>query len=118
MTMKCLLRVLLAVVCATALSLGAAAPTSAKPDFVFILANDLGVRSGVQEHVATRQAQRDNDWNRITIEARGPVVKTWLNGVPIEHWRMEEYLSGCFGLQLHKGQQGRILWRNLKIKTL
>ena len=118
MTLKCRLRVLLAVAFATALSLGAAAPTSAKPDFVFILADDLGVRSGVQEHAAARQAQRDNDWNRITIEARGPVVKTWLNGVPAAHWRSEEYLSGYFGLQLHKGLQGRILWRKLKIKTL
>ena len=42
MTMKCLLRGLLAVAFATALSLGAGAPTSAKPEIVFILADDLG----------------------------------------------------------------------------
>lgn len=72
----------------------------------------------LQEHATARQAQRDHDWNRLTIEARGPVVKTWLNGVPTAHWRSEEYLSGYFGLQLHKGQQGRVLWRNLKIKPL
>ncbi len=118
MTLKLPLRPLVAVICATAFGVGAAAPTSAKPDVVFLLTDDLGVRSGVQEHAAARQAQRDNDWNRITIGARGPVVKTWLNGVPIEHWRTEEYLGGYFGLQLHKGQQGRILWRNLKIITL
>ena len=41
-----------------------------------------------------------------------------LEMVPCPRWRTEEYLSGYFGLQLHKGQKGRVLWRNLKIKPL
>jgi len=30
----------------------------------------------------------------------------------------KEYLEGYFGLQIHRGQNGRILWRNILIKEL
>ena len=43
MTRTCLFRVVLALVGATALELGAAAPAAARPHVVLILADDLGV---------------------------------------------------------------------------
>jgi len=70
------------------------------------------------EHTETRQAQQQHGWNRMTIEARGSKVRTWLNGVPVANWETDTYLSGAFGLQIHKGNEGTVLWRNLRVKEL
>ena len=72
----------------------------------------------LKEHVKTRTAIKKDDWNRLTIMADGKVVRTWINGVPMAHWVDEkgEYPKGFLGLQVHKGKQGKILFRNLKIK--
>ena len=72
----------------------------------------------LKEHVKTRTAIKKDDWNRLTIMADGKVVKTWINGVPMAHWvdEKDEYPKGYFGLQVHKGKQGKILFRNVKIK--
>jgi len=71
----------------------------------------------LKEHAAARQAQTSG-WNRITIEARGDTVKTWLNGVPVAHWKSDKFHAGCFGLQIHKAKQGVVLWRKVKLKEL
>ena len=54
----------------------------------------------------------------MTIEARGSKVRTWLNGVPVANWKTDTFLSGAFGLQIHRGEAGTVLWRNLKVKSL
>jgi len=36
--------------------------------------------------------QKQGQWNRITIQAKGDTVKTWLNGNPAAHWTNSEYL--------------------------
>ena len=59
-----------------------------------------------------------HEWNRVTILAKGNVVKTWINGVPATHWLNDTYLKGFIGLQVHQGSKGQILWRNVKIKEL
>ena len=52
------------------------------------------------------------------IEARGPALKTWVNGVPcadlLDTWELE----GLIALQVHVAKQGRIRWRNIRIKDL
>jgi len=74
----------------------------------------------LKEHVKTQDACKREGWNRVTISAKGNVVKTWINGVPMAHWVDEksEYLKGQFGLQVHAGRQGTISFRNLKVKEL
>ena len=72
----------------------------------------------LKEHAEAREAQKPDGWNRMTIEARGPEVRTWLNGVPISCWKTDKFLSGAFGLQIHAGQKGTMLWRNLMVKPL
>lgn len=74
----------------------------------------------LQEHVPTRTAIKKDDWNRVTISATGKVVKTWINGVPMSHWidAKDEYPKGYFGLQIHKGRQGKVRFRNIKVKRL
>jgi hypothetical protein len=73
----------------------------------------------LKEHQASRNALKKDDWNRITIMAKGNVVKTWLNGVPAAHWVDDgTYPSGFFGLQVHQGKSGKILWKNIRVKEL
>jgi hypothetical protein len=73
----------------------------------------------LKEHKAARAAEDATGWNRVTISAKGNVVKTWLNGVPISHWVDDgTYSQGFFSLQVHKGKAGTILFKNLKVKEL
>tara|TARA_R110002167_G_scaffold45441_6_gene136509 strand:- start:86 stop:883 length:798 start_codon:yes stop_codon:yes gene_type:complete len=73
----------------------------------------------LKEHQAVRAALKKTDWNRLTIMAKGNVVKTWLNGVPAAHWVDDgTYPEGFFGLQIHKGNSGTVLWRDIRVKEL
>lgn len=67
---------------------------------------------------------KQNDWNKVRVEARGPVVKTWLNGTEratITDFRVP---SGFFGFQVHgigndKAKDGtEVRWRNIRIQEL
>jgi hypothetical protein len=70
----------------------------------------------LKEHSAVRVALKENEWNRVTIQAKGNVIKTWLNGVPAAHWTNDTYPKGVFGLQIHQGNSGKVLWRGVKLK--
>ena len=73
----------------------------------------------LKEHAAARAAEKKTDWNRITVSAKGKVVKTWINGVPVTHWVGDgTYSEGFFSLQVHKGKAGTILYKNIKVKEL
>jgi sugar phosphate isomerase/epimerase len=73
----------------------------------------------LEEHQEARSALKKGVWNRLTISAHGKVVKTWVNGVPVAHWVGDgTYSKGLFGLQIHKGNAGTVLWKNLRIKEL
>ena len=70
-------------------------------------------------HKEARAALKKDAWNRLTIKAKGNTIKTWLNGVPAAHWKdYGSYPKGFFGLQIHKGKKGKVLWRNLRVKEL
>jgi len=73
----------------------------------------------LKAHKKARTAIKKEGWNRLTVEARGKVVKTWLNGVPVAHWVGDgTYEKGFLGLQVHKAKTGRVLFKNLRIKEL
>lgn len=73
----------------------------------------------LKDHEKAREAIQREGWNRVTVEARGNVVKTWLNGVPIAHWVGDGTFSeGFFGLQVHKAKTGQVEFRNVRIKEL
>lgn len=70
-------------------------------------------------HDKTRKAMKPKgSWNRITIQAKGDTIKTWLNGVPAAHWKTDLYKQGFFSLQIHSGKEGTVHFRNLKVKEL
>jgi hypothetical protein len=71
----------------------------------------------LKEHERARAAINREGWNRITVEAKGKVVKTWLNGVPVAHWIGDGTFSeGFFGLQVHKARSGQVMFRNIRLK--
>lgn len=73
----------------------------------------------LEEHKQVRDALKKDDWNRITISAKGNVVKTWVNGIPAAHWVGDgTYAKGFFSLQIHKGSQGQVRFKNLLVKEL
>lgn len=69
-------------------------------------------------HTEVRQALKADEWNRVTIQAHGDVIKTWVNGIPAAHLKSDEFMKGSFGLQVHSGKEGKILFRNIKVKEL
>lgn len=71
-------------------------------------------------HKEARAALKKGDWNRVTIQAVGNEIKTWVNGVPAAHWIDEkgDYDKGFFSLQVHSGKKGEIHFRNIKVKEL
>ncbi|QDT12639.1 3-keto-disaccharide hydrolase [Planctomycetes bacterium K23_9] len=70
-------------------------------------------------HQEARDALDREGWNRLTIMAKGDVVKTWVNGVGAAHWVGDgTYAKGFFGLQIHKGAKGKVLWKNVRVKEL
>lgn len=72
----------------------------------------------LKSHADARAALKRNttDWNRLTILAKGNSIKTWVNGVPAANWNDDgTYAQGRFGLQVHKGKAGTILFRNVRI---
>lgn len=69
-------------------------------------------------HEKCRKAMKKDGWNRLTIQAKGDTIKTWLNGVPAAHWKTDTYKRGSFGLQIHSGKEGCVHFRNIKVKEL
>lgn len=70
-------------------------------------------------HEEVRNALVKDDWNRVTILAKGDAVKTWVNGIPAAHWVGDgTYDKGFFSLQIHKGSKGTVRFRNVSVKEL
>lgn len=65
-----------------------------------------------------QKAFKPADWNEFTIQAIGPNIKTWLNGVPCADLVDTADLEGFIALQVHSGKEGQIRWRNLRIREL
>lgn len=61
---------------------------------------------------------KDGDWNSLEIQAIGPSIRTWLNGKPVVNMFDYKDFSGIFGLQVHAGAQGKIRWKNIRVKDL
>jgi len=59
-----------------------------------------------------------NDWNEYVIKAEGDHLQTWVNGVPIADMHDDADATGFIALQVHQGQKGKILWKNVSIKEL
>ena len=69
-----------------------------------------------------RNAFVPGEWNHYRIEAIGPYINTWVNGVQCANLVDDMTAEGIIAFQVHgirnKEQEGKIVkWRNIKIKT-
>ena len=67
---------------------------------------------------------KQNDWNKVRVEAIGDRIRTTLNGEPRADIRDPRVASGFIGLQVHgigkdKSKDGtQVRWRNLRIQEV
>jgi hypothetical protein len=69
-----------------------------------------------------REAYRRGEWNRIRVRAAGPVIQTWVNGIPAATLFDAMTDEGVIGLQVHgvgdRADPLRVRWRGLRIREL
>ena len=78
----------------------------------------------MEEHTKT-DLFKNGEWNTYRVEARGPNVKTFLNGEPVADLTDgESSQKGFIALQVHgyRGKAGPdggvVMWRNIRVKEL
>ena len=69
-----------------------------------------------------RDDKTGHQWNHYRIEAVGPIIRTWVNGVPVAQLVDDRYLTGFIGLQLHANNESdpqgsfSIRFQNIRIQ--
>ena len=63
---------------------------------------------------------KEGEWNTMRVKVQGANVTTWLNGQEMANIVDEKIGAGQgrIALQIHDGGGIRVLWRNLKVRTL
>ena len=70
------------------------------------------------------KVSKQEDWNRVRVEAKGSSIKTWLNGELRADIKDSMTLKGLIALQVHgvgndKSKENiTVMWRNLRLKRL
>lgn len=81
-----------------------------------------GIRGGDAKQFTEqgRKLFKQGDWNKVRIDARGPSIKTWLNGEPRADFTDEMTPSGLIALQVHSHKEAglEVRWRNIRIQDL
>jgi hypothetical protein len=76
----------------------------------------------LKDNEPARKAFRQNEWNKLRIECRGPSIRTWLNGVKAADLKDDVDAKGFIALQVHgvkKEMAGsEVRWRNIRIEEL
>jgi HEAT repeat protein len=76
---------------------------------------------GKEAAEAARMAFRPDAWNQLRVEAAGPRLRTWLNGVPVADLVDDMTPRGLIALQVHATDAAtprQIRWRNLRLQEL
>lgn len=91
--------------------------------------SDLGDRwqwfYTLKNDARARAAYKVNAWSHFRIEAIGPVLKVWVNGVPTANLRHTEFANGSIALKIHYllaggpagAEQNTIRFKNIRILT-
>jgi hypothetical protein len=74
----------------------------------------------LRHNEAARNAFKQNEWNKLHIEAIGNSIRTWLNGVPCANLVDDMTAVGFIGLQVHSRPESgiEVKWRNIRIMDL
>ena len=70
----------------------------------------------LSDNDAARAAFRVGEWNTYRIVARGPLLRTWVNGVPAADLFDEADASGFLALQVHNGGKTHVRWHNARLR--
>lgn len=79
-----------------------------------------GWLADLENNEAGRNAFKNGEWNHYKIEARGPSMKTWINGVPTAELIDSMDTEGFIALQVHSAPVAGMLvkWKNIKFELL
>jgi hypothetical protein len=72
----------------------------------------------LKDHPKAQAAFRVAGWNNYKIQAQGPWLRTWVNGVPCANLIDTADAQGFIALQVHSAKKGQIRWRNIRIREL
>ena len=67
------------------------------------------------------EVYKSEDWNRLTIRARGNRIEYWLNGIKIMNYQDDDpkgSRKGIIGFQIHNGSVMKIAYRNIRVLPL
>lgn len=69
-----------------------------------------------------RRAWRTEQWNQVTVVAKGPSIQTWINGVPAARLLDSLTPSGHVALQVHgvgdRSDRPEVRFRNIQLREL
>ncbi|MEO0513684.1 MAG: family 16 glycoside hydrolase [Planctomycetota bacterium] len=69
-----------------------------------------------------RRAWRRGEWNTVTVVARGPIIQTWINGVPAARLHDAMTASGHIALQVHgvgeRTDRPEVRFKNIRLREL
>ena len=79
-----------------------------------------GWLADLENNEAGRNAFKNGEWNHFRIEADGPSIKTWINGVQTAQLIDSMDASGFIGLQVHSAKvEGiQVRWKNITLELL
>lgn len=70
---------------------------------------------------AAKKAFNKTGWNKYRIEAIGPIIRTWVNDIPVTYMVDDMTLKGFIALQVHAVKErpggASIQWKNIRIQT-
>ena len=74
------------------------------------------------QNPAAKSAFKNNEWNKVRIEAIGNSIATWINGVPCANIWDDMTPAGFIALQVHAignaADEGKtVSWKNIRICT-
>lgn len=70
------------------------------------------------ENIAAREAFRPGDWNTIRVEALGPSIRTWINGVEAASMLDHETPEGFIALQVHSIRNPRLVGIDIAFRAV
>ena len=79
-----------------------------------------GWLADLENNEAGRNAFKNGEWNHYRIEADGPSIKTWINGVQTAQLIDSMDASGFIGLQVHSAKvEGiQVRWKNITLELI
>jgi len=74
----------------------------------------------LEDNEAARNAFKPDAWNQYRIEAIGPRIRTWVNGIPAADLTDTLDTKGFIGLQVHSHAKDglEVRWRHIKIQDM